>query len=128
MCDELEILRAGDAVNVVTVTEYEIQLGGVMAGGAQAGPLVIGRNAIIPVNGGVLRTSVGTPPPDEAQVVELLKNGSAVGSLTVGTDGSVTPDFPVAVPLVLGDDLVLKPTADNGLRNLGIVLVLTLTA
>lgn len=128
MCDKIAILEAGEAINVetVTLTEYEIQLGGTLDAGAQAGPLVMGREAVIPIGGGSVRVSVGTNPT-EAQTVELLKNGSAVGSIVIGTDGSPVFNFPVEIPLVLGDDLVLKPTADSGLRNLGVVFVLTLS-
>lgn len=125
LCDKLNVLGVGDLPEPIMITQYEIQLGGTLANGLDAGPVVMGRSVTIPIGGGTFRAEARTNPSENPQVIELLKNGSAVGSFTVETSGAISADFPNEVSLLLGDTLILSPVSDEGVRNFGLVLVLT---
>ena len=88
---------------------YEIALSASLAF-ADAGPLVVGRGATIPINGGVYRASVLNPPAAD-QTVELRKNGNAVATIVIDTQGAVTVTNPSPIPLVMGDSLSLHTTS-----------------
>jgi hypothetical protein len=69
------------------------------------------------------QASCGTKP-SAAAVFQVLKNGSNVGTLTIDTSGTATSAFAAAVPVVIGDLVViLAPSPqDLTLADVGILL------